>query len=352
MKNICILFGGKSSEYFVSCKSAYTIIKNIPCDKYNVITVGISRDGDWYLYEDSIELLTDATWENTTKKSPASFLLNSRFPGLTVFRENSVEHLQVDVVFPVLHGKNGEDGTVQGLLDMIEIPYVGCGLLSSAVSMDKSYTKIAVDTLGIKQAPYVLLTTKNTDDWNELIDKAVKEFGYPLFVKPCKAGSSCGVSKAHNSEELMTSVDSAFLHDSKVLIEKAIFGRELECAILETNEIIPSKVGEIITANGFYSYDAKYIDITSKTDTAPILPDGIEDKIRQAACKIFRVLDCRSLSRVDFFLENGTNEIIFNEINTLPGFTNISMYPMLMNGVGYSIPELLCALIETAHSEN
>ncbi|WP_455438285.1 D-alanine--D-alanine ligase family protein [Hungatella hathewayi] len=349
MKNICILFGGKSSEFYVSCNSAYTIIKSIPCEKYNSILVGITQEGDWYLYEDDINLLPKAKWVGAEKKCPAAFVTNSAFPGLTVFRGDNIEQITIDAVFPVLHGKYGEDGTLQGLLDMLYIPYVGCGLLSSAMSMDKSYTKIIVNMLGIKQAPYVLLTKKNTaEEQNIKVNQAEKKLGYPLFVKPCKAGSSCGVSKVKTKEELRKAVVEALKFDSKVIIEKAIEGRELECAILDGEKLIPSRVGEIKVTADFYSYDAKYSDTTSIADPNPDLPSGVLERIQDAACRIFRELECRGLSRVDFFLENETGEIIFNEINTLPGFTNISMYPMLMNDVGYPLPKLVGTLIETA----
>lgn len=348
-KNICVLFGGKSSEFYVSCNSARTIITNIPTEKYNVIPVGITREGDWYYYEDSIDLLSEAKWIDSEKKYPAAFLTNSKFPGLTVFHGDKTEQFTVDAVFPVLHGKNGEDGTVQGLLDMLEIPYVGCGLLSSAISMDKSYTKMAVNTLGIKQAPYVLLTSKQSSDEQAAnMERAERELGYPMFVKPCKAGSSCGVSKAKDKDGLKKAVEEALKFDSKVLIEKAIVGRELECAVLDAEKLVLSRVGEIVVTAEFYSYDAKYADATSRTDTDPDLPDGVVERIQDAACRIFRVLDCRGLSRVDFFLEESTGDVVFNEINTLPGFTNISMYPMLMGKVGYPLPELVDKLIETA----
>ena len=348
-KNICVLFGGKSSEFYVSCNSAKTIISNISTEKYNVIPVGISQTGDWFYYEDSIELLPDGKWLESEKKYPAAFLTNSQFPGLTVFRGETIDQIAVDTVFPVLDGKNGEDGTVQGLLDMLEIPYVGCGLLSSAISMDKSYTKMVVNTLGIKQAPYVLLTSKQTmEEQKANMERAERELGYPMFVKPCKAGSSCGDSKAKDKTGLEEAVKEALKFDNKILIEKAIVGRELECAVLDAEKLIPSRVGEIVVTAEFYSYDAKYADATSRTDTDPDLPEGVVEKIQDAACRIFRVLDCRGLSRVDFFLEKDTGDVVFNEINTLPGFTNISMYPMLMRKVGYPLPELVEKLIKTA----
>lgn len=333
----------------MSCNSARTIIDNIVAEKYNIIPVGITQEGDWYYYEDSIDLLPGAKWLESEKKYPATFVTNSKFPGLTVLRDGTIEQISVDAVFPVLHGKNGEDGTVQGLLDMLEIPYVGCGLLSSAISMDKSYTKMMVNTIGIKQAPYVLLTNKQTlEEQKANMERAEKELGYPMFVKPCKAGSSCGVSKAKDKSSLEWAVEEALKFDSKVLIEKAIIGRELECAVLDAEKLVPSRIGEIVLTAEFYSYDAKYTDVTSRTDTDPDLPDGVVERIQDAACRIFRVLDCKGLSRIDFFLEKDTGDVVFNEINTLPGFTDISMYPMLMNKVGYPLPELVEKLIETA----
>lgn len=349
MKTVCVLFGGKSSEYYVSCNSAFTILNSISREDYRVLPLGISPRGDWFLYEDALELLPGGKWLESGKKTPAAFLTNGAFPGLTVFRERGIEQIPVDVVFPVLHGKNGEDGTIQGLLDMLEIPYVGCGLLSSAMCMDKSYTKIVVDTLGVRQAPYVLVTAGYTPaEQEERIQQAEGELGFPLFVKPCKAGSSCGVSKAKSSEELRQAVREAMRFDSKVLIEKAIVGRELECAVLDGAEPIASGVGEILVTAEFYSYDAKYADASSRTVISPELPAGAEEKIRDAARRIFRVLDCRGLARVDFFLEKDSNEVVFNEINTLPGFTNISMYPMLMEQAGYPLPKLVDRLIRMA----
>ncbi len=349
MKNICVLFGGKSSEFEVSCVSAHTVISHIPSEKYNVIPVGITKEGDWYLYEDDIDLLPGAKWIASEKKYPASFVTNSKYPGLTVFKDGTTQQIQVDAVFPVLHGKNGEDGTVQGLLEMLDIPYVGCGILASAVCMDKSYTKKIVDTIGVRQASFVLVTKRHTAE--EIVgkmDKAEEELGYPMFVKPCKAGSSCGVTKAKDRESLKQAIDEAFKYDNKILIEKAIVGRELECAVLDTGTLIPSRVGEIIVTAEFYSYEAKYADETSLTDTNPDIPENIVEEIQKKACSIFKVLDCQGLARVDFFLEKDTNEVVFNEINTLPGFTSISMYPMLMEKIGHPIDELVETLIETA----
>lgn len=348
MKNICILFGGQSSEHSVSCVSGTNIIQNIPKDKYNPIAVGITKNGDWFLYEDEISLISTGEWEKSEKKYPASFIINSAYEGLTVFKNNLIENIKIDAVFPVLHGKNGEDGTVQGYLELLNIPYVGCGVLSSSVCMDKSFTKLVVNDLGIKQADYILISRQNIDNIAEIIPVAENKFGYPMFVKPCNEGSSCGISKVRTATELKTAVFEALKYDCKVLIEEAIVGREIECAVLKTDITYASDVGEITTQSDYYSYDAKYQDSSSKTDVSPALPDGINEEIKRAAARIFNAADCRSLSRVDFFLQDKTNEIVFNEINTLPGFTPISMYPMLMKKVGLELPELIDLLVQTA----
>lgn len=348
MKNICILFGGQSSEHSISCLSGANIIKNIPKDKYKPVAVGITKNGDWFLYEDKLSLIPTGEWEKSDKKYPASFIMNSAYEGLTVFKNNLIENIKIDAVFPVLHGKNGEDGTIQGYLELLNIPYVGCGVLSSSVCMDKSFAKLVVSDLGIKQANYIRVNRHNVDSIDETIPLAENKLGYPMFVKPCNAGSSCGISKVRTATELKTAVFQALEHDSKVLIEEAIIGRELECAVLKTDIMYASDVGEITTESDYYSYDAKYQDSTSKTDVSPALPDGINEEIKKAAIRIFDAADCRGLSRVDFFLQDKTNEIVFNEINTLPGFTPISMYPMLMKKVGFELPKLIDLLVKTA----
>jgi D-alanine-D-alanine ligase len=347
MKNICILFGGQSSEHEVSCRSVMTILKNLPedCVAY---PVGITRDGRWYLYTGDISLIPSGDWEKENCRS-AYFSPSSLYPGLTVVSECGCEQVHIDCVFPVLHGKWGEDGTLQGLLDLKGIPYVGCGTLSSAVSMDKSYTKMLVEKLGIRQADYVLIDRYNSSDILSVADECESKLGYPVFVKPCNSGSSVGVCRACDREALFDAISEALKWDSRVLIEEQINGRELEVAVLDRgSSLTASGVGEVLAADTFYSYDAKYNNSESRTDTSPTLPDGVAFEIREAAKKIFAQLNCKGLSRVDFFLENGTNEVVFNEINTLPGFTDISMYPMLIEKIGMSCRELVACLIENA----
>ena len=254
------------------------------------------------------------------------------------------------MIFPVLHGKFGEDGTIQGVFEMSGIPYVGCGVLSSSVSMDKISTKIFVEKLGIRQAKFVADIAPDLSELDHTVAEVEEKLGYPVFVKPSNAGSSCGVSKAENREELKAAVELAKKHDTRVLIEEMICGHEVECAVLGGRDPKASKVGEVVAAAEFYDYDAKYNNSESKTVIDPdTVPQASKDKVREDAVAIFKAVSGFSLSRVDFFIENETNDVVFNEINTLPGFTNISMYPMLWADRGLSITELIDRIVETAY---
>jgi len=341
-KSVLIIFGGNSTEHEVSCKSVMNFIKNISDDKYEKHLVGIKKNGDWIYYTSHTSIIPTGKWVEESSNQPCMLCPNK---GLVLLDGNNTV-IDIDVIIPVLHGKNGEDGTIQGLFELCSIPYVGCGVTSSAVSMDKAYTKIIVDSLrNIPQADYVLV---REGDSNDYIEKAEDKLGYPMFVKPCKSGSSQGVSKAENREELIKAVNLALTHDSKVLIEETIKGRELECAVFEKNgKIITSNAGEAVAGDVFYSYEAKYNNADSKTVLNPDMPEGVNEKVREYAEAIFRALGCSGLSRVDFFMEESGN-VIFNEINTLPGFTEISMYPMMMGAVGYPIEKLMDELIDSA----
>lgn len=347
-KNIAIIFGGRSSEHEVSCISVQTIIKAVNIEKYNPYLIGITMEGNWLLV-DSIDAIADGSWRNSAK----SAIISPDAKGELVIEDNgNVSKVKLDVIFPVLHGMNGEDGTIQGLFEMARIPYVGCGVLASAVSMDKLYTKIIVDTLGIRQAKYVPVLIHELKYMDAVIAKIEEQLEYPVFVKPSKAGSSKGVNKANDRVELEAALIEAAKHDTKTLVEETIVGRELECAALGWGEKIEtSGVGEILAAAdaAFYDFDAKYNNAESKTVIGPDLPDGKTEEIRECAKKIFAAVDGFGLSRVDFFLENRTNEVVFNEINTLPGFTSISMYPMLWGACDRTIEELVDELIEMAY---
>ena len=344
-KNVLVLFGGRSSEHEVSCVSATTVISNMDREAYEIFAVGITKEGHWVLV-DSIEEIKDGSWVNSTKEAMLS--PDTTRKTLYVLENGEIKGTRIDVAFPVLHGLNGEDGTVQGLFELAGIPYVGCGVLASAVSMDKLYTKIIVDALGISQARYIGVHKEEIHDI-AVYEKIEKELGYPVFIKPSNAGSSRGVSKAANREELIAGLAEAANHDRKILVEETVYGRELECAVLGDGKVDASGIGEVLAAAEFYDYEAKYHNAESKTVISPELPEGKEEEIREAAVKIFKAVDGQGLSRVDFFLENETNRVIFNEINTLPGFTSISMYPMLWGEKGLDKPALISRLLELAH---
>lgn len=345
-KRIAVLFGGQSSEHEVSCISATTVISNIDEELYDILMIGITKEGHW-LKVDTTEDIISGAWRDG--KVTAILSPDAGQKGVLLIEDGKVTNVEVDVVFPVLHGLYGEDGTVQGLLELAKIPYVGCGVLASAVSMDKVYTKVIVDALGIRQADYVVVSKRELQDMKNTVDKVEKKLAYPVFVKPSNAGSSQGVSKAHDREELEKALLLAAEHDRKILVEETIIGREIECAVLATDDVRASGVGEILAAADFYDYEAKYNNPESKTVIGPELPEGAEEKVRESAVQIFKAVDGFSLARVDFFLQKDTDEVIFNEINTLPGFTSISMYPMLWEAKGIGKKELVEKLIETAY---
>lgn len=344
-KNLVVIFGGRSSEHEVSCISVQTVAKAVDLEKYEMLLVGITKDGRW-LKADSIESIADSSWYD----SKVSAVISPDSSREIILKDGDGVTIQkVDVIFPVLHGMYGEDGTIQGLFEMADIPYVGCGVLASAASMDKFYTKIIVDHIGVCQARFVPVVEDDFDDLEAAMDRVEAELSYPVFVKPSKAGSSKGVSKASNRTELKAGLYEAVKHDNKILVEETIVGRELECGVLGYRKNTKaSGVGEILAAAEFYDFDAKYNNKESKTVIGADIPSEIEEEIRKSAIKIFNALDGFGLSRVDFFLESGTNRVVFNEINTLPGFTSISMYPMLWNDEGYDIETLVETLIEMA----
>ena len=345
-KRLAVIVGGRSSEHEVSLVSGASVIEGIDTDKYDVKIIVITKDGEWLLATNADDLKSGA-WKESKIKAVISPDAKDR--ALLIFNENgSVEKIPLDVVFPVLHGLYGEDGTIQGLFEMAGIPYVGCGVIASAVGMDKWYTKQVVDTTGIRQARFVPVYMDELKEMDKVIDRIEKAYPYPYFVKPSNAGSSKGVSKAADREGLKKALLLAAEHDRKILVEETIVGRELECAVLGGFDVKASGVGEILAAAEFYDFDAKYNNAESKTVLSPKLPEGKTEEIREAAVKIFKALDGYGLSRVDFFLENDTNEIVFNEINTLPGFTAISMYPMLWKEKGLDKKTLVDELINLA----
>ena len=346
-KKITLLFGGKSTEHAISCKSAKTIIDNVDRAQYDLTLVGITATGEWRRYDGNPSLIPTDEWESSPMSTPVFLSLGGERRGLFTMENNVKQYIDTDLFFPVLHGKYGEDGTIQGLFEMLDIPYVGCGVSASANAMDKSLTKLLVDSIGVKQARYVAIDRWNAADLDGILHKCVETLGFPMFVKPCASGSSIGITKATDEETLRRGILLALEHDTRVLVEEFINARELECAVIDDGKTLAAEVGEVIAADEFYDFDSKYNNAASVTNTHPDIPAELEERIRESAKAIFRVLNCRSLSRVDFFLDRDTGELIFNEINTLPGFTNISMYPMLAAKHGLDLPALIDTLIES-----
>lgn len=345
--NVAVIFGGQSSEHEVSCMSAANIISRIDADKYNLLMIGITKEGRW-LKADTLAAVKDGSWRQGQAKAVISPDATDRAVIITN-ADGAVEYRPVDCAFPVLHGLYGEDGTIQGLLELARIPYVGCGVLASAVSMDKLYTKIIVDRLGIRQADYEAVMKAELASpagLEAVICRVERKFSYPVFVKPSNAGSSKGVSRADNREMLKAGLADAAAEDRKILVEEMIRGRELECAVFaDGREIRVSGIGEILAAAEFYDYEAKYHNADSQTVVDPKLPENAGEQIRSYAEKIFAAVDGSGLARVDFFL-TADNQVVFNEINTMPGFTAISMYPMLWEARGMQKEELVAGLIE------
>lgn len=338
-----VIFGGMSTENEVSCISGASVIKHLNKEKYNVFPIYIDKIGNWY----KVKLEDVEKLEGLENKEHI---------------ENIIEYLkQMDVIFPVLHGLYGEDGTIQGLFELLKIPYVGCGVLASSVGMDKVYTKLIFEKAHINQAKYIYIRKYNekyiyiNEEFNESIlelEDIAKitndKLEFPVFVKPSNSGSSVGINKAHNIEELKNAIVEAGKYDNKILIEEGIVGEEVECAVLGTEDVISSCVGEIKSADEFYSYDAKYNNENSKTLIPAEISEENSKEIQKLAIKAFKAISGRGLSRVDFFIEDKTEKIYINEINTLPGFTSISMYPKLFEAVGISYEKLLDNLIELA----
>ncbi|MBE6825722.1 MAG: D-alanine--D-alanine ligase [Oscillospiraceae bacterium] len=344
---VAVLFGGASSEHDISLKSATHIIDCIPRDKYEVVCVGITKKGRWLYYPGDTTAIASGAWEHDSDCTSAILSPDPIHKGLITIENGEASIKKIDVVFPVLHGKNGEDGTIQGLLDLARIPYVGCGLLASAACMDKAATHTMLDYNGIRTAKWRMIVHREINRMEQRCREIGEELGYPLFVKPANAGSSIGVNKADDLEELIEAVKIAFSHDNKVIIEECIVGRELEVAVFGYDSPFASFVGEIESCKTFYDYDAKYILSGSNLIIPAQIPDEKGREIQQTAVKAYQALGCKGLSRVDFFLqEDGT--VILNEINTMPGFTSISMYPKLMEDLGMSPTYLVEKLIEQA----
>lgn len=348
MKNLLVIFGGCSSEYEVSLRSSASVLRNIDRKKYNVLTLGITKDGRWFFYTGDIDSIENNTWYNSGNTAPAILSPDKTDKALVIFSDNGAyEKIGIDIIFPVLHGKNGEDGTIQGIFELAEIPYVGCTPLSSGMCMDKAVTNTLADNAGIDGAKWVSFTETDYKEGTVDFDAIENKLGYPIFVKPANAGSSVGISKAHNRTELTEALGVAFSNDRKVVLEETLVGREIECAVMGNEHPIASCIGEILPTAEFYDYDAKYKDNSTGLAIPADLPHEISEKVRKEAINAYRTMGCTGLSRVDFFLDDdGT--VYLNEINTLPGFTSISMFPKLFGQVGIAYSELIDKLIEYA----
>jgi len=343
-----ILFGGRSAEHEVSLQSAKYVIEAIDTDKYDVVLIGIDREGRWYLNESGHFLLHADDPEQIALKHGNIDL--AMIPGSTSKQLISVNgekmNGDIDVIFPVLHGPYGEDGTVQGLLRMADIPFVGADVLGSAVSMDKDVMKRLLSEAGIPQAKFVSFSSGDKDSIT--FENIRMVTGIPCFVKPANLGSSVGISKVHNKEEFEPAINKAFEFDGKIVIEEYIEGREIECSVLGNENPITSLPGEVMPSHEFYSYEAKYLDQEgAKFQVPAVLPEKIRKRIQEMAIKTFKALNCEGMARIDFFLR-GTDEIYVNELNSIPGFTKISMYPKLWEASGIPYPELIDRLIQLA----
>ncbi len=348
--NVGIIFGGRSSEHEVSLRSATSIIENISKEKYNVYLIGITKEGKWLLFSGDISEIATGKWEKNNKNKNILISLNPEIRGIMIDDGGRFTNLRLDVVIPAMHGKNAEDGVIQGFFETIGIPYVGCRVLSSAVCMDKVCTNIIMDYFGIDKAKFHWFDRRDFEaNAEKCINDTEKAVGrYPMFVKPANAGSSVGITKAKNREELILGIEKAIKEDSKILIEEGISGKEIECAVLGNYELTASVVGEIVPCSEFYDYDAKYLSSDSRLYIPARIPDDISKKVREIAKKAYKILDCRGLARIDFFVEDGTDKIYLNECNTFPGFTSISMYPKLMEETGIKFTDLIDKLITLA----
>ncbi|WP_129599207.1 D-alanine--D-alanine ligase [Anaerophilus nitritogenes] len=343
--NVAVIFGGKSGEHEVSLMSATSVIKAINKEKYNCFPIGITKEGNWMIYNGPVEKIETGEWEEIAKNKQIE-----DFSIMPINRKYSKLKEMADVVFPVLHGPFGEDGTIQGLLEMADMSYVGAGVLASSLGMDKILSKKIFEKEGLPVGKYMFVMKYQL---KENIDQCIKEieeaFSYPVFIKPANLGSSVGISKAHNREELIIGLNQASLHDRKIIIEAYIDGREIECAILGNDHPKASVLGEILPSHEFYDYQAKYSDDQKSRLIIPAdLPKEKSDEIRKMAICAYKAIDGSGLSRVDFFVEKDSLKVYINEVNTMPGFTKYSMYPLLWEATGLSYEDLIDELIQLA----
>ena len=343
VKNLVVLFGGCSSEYDVSTQSAFSVLENINSEKYNVIAVGITQTGDWFRYTGLYTNIKENTWHKDTENCiPVVFSQNRSVHGMIEFKYGTTTTTRVDIAFPVLHGKNGEDGTVQGVLELANIPIVGCGSLASCICMDKNRANILVNAAGVCVAKSIILTCSHEQS---TLEKLIKGLTYPLFVKPVRAGSSFGITKIYSSNELSPAISLAFEHDNEVIIEENIDGFEVGCAVCGNDKLTVGRVDEIELSDGFFDYTEKYTLKNSSIHMPARIDEQTEKKIQATAQLIYKTLACTGFARVDMFL-TPQNELVFNEVNTIPGFTSHSRFPNMMKGVGVSFSDVIDIIIE------
>jgi len=346
---VAILFGGCSSEYPVSLHSSYSVITSINKSKYDIVLIGVTKDGVWYRYDGPVDLIAEDKWLDEKYCTKAIISPSRDDKGLVDLTTGQIT--KIDVAFPVFHGMNGEDGTIQGLLQLAGLPFVGPGCAASAASMDKAITKAMINQNGTVNQADTCVSLKRIYEADKAaeMDRINKYFdgNYPLFVKPANAGSSVGITKVKGPEYLEEGLEKAFAVDDKLLVEETIVGREIEVAVLGNEDARASVIGEIFAANEFYDFDAKYTNAESRTGIVTDLSKEKEDEIRNAAITVYNVMGCKGLSRVDFFLQDD-GKVVFNELNTLPGFTSISMYPQLWEATGIPYSQLIDELIQLA----
>lgn len=343
-KQIAILFGGCSPEYSVSLQSAYSVITHIDRKKYTPVLIGISNAGDWFKYDGEIEKISADTWCNEKDCIPVVVSPNRTVHGILTIENGKIKETHIDVAFPVLHGKNGEDGTVQGLFELAGIPVVGCGVLSSALCMDKDRAHKLVQAAGVS-VPQSFVLQNDMDA--EIALMQAEKIGYPLFVKPVGAGSSYGITKVTERNQLPTALKLAFSYDNKVIIEECISGFEVGCAVLENDGFMVGEVDEIELEKGFFDFTEKYTLKTSSIHVPARISAEKAAKIKETAKLIYKTLDCRGFARVDMFLDD-TGRIVFNEVNTIPGFTTHSRFPNMMKAVHISFEQIISIAIDKA----
>lgn len=338
--NIGIIFGGKSAEHSVSCVSAHSVYSNIDTEKYNPVLIGITKDGKFRYYDSDIKHLLDATWEDYCNTSAKVDLLGTNGQVGIISDDFSI---QLDCIIPILHGPFGEDGKLQGILEYSNIAYVGCGVLSSSVCMDKATTKEVLNSKKIPQTKFIL--HEKNDSMDSLKEK-IKDFKYPIFIKPSNMGSSIGIEKINSVDDLESAINEALKYDGRILIEEGLNAREIEVAVLETVDgIIVSEPGELIVQEDFYDFETKYVKGNTLFEIPAKLSDETRNHIKEIAYEVFKILNCRGISRIDFFVEKDTGKIFLNEVNTMPGFTEISMYPKLLINEGIKYSDIIDKLI-------